>query len=147
MSKIGRNEPCPCKSGKKYKKCCEANEPVIRAGPTLKSKPFYFEYDDHDEKLVSDSNHVVDLINEGKYEEAELAAKKLLVDYPEVHDGFERLGALYEKTGDQVQAILMYQKALNFTLDKDNYNYYDDEGREYYRKKIVALSATAFNQA
>lgn len=20
--KIGRNEPCPCKSGKKYKKCC-----------------------------------------------------------------------------------------------------------------------------
>jgi peptide deformylase len=22
MSKTGRNEPCPCKSGKKYKKCC-----------------------------------------------------------------------------------------------------------------------------
>jgi len=20
--KVGRNEPCPCKSGKKYKKCC-----------------------------------------------------------------------------------------------------------------------------
>ena len=20
--KIGRNEPCPCESGKKYKKCC-----------------------------------------------------------------------------------------------------------------------------
>lgn len=22
--KIGRNDPCPCGSGKKYKKCCEA---------------------------------------------------------------------------------------------------------------------------
>ena len=22
MDKIGRNEPCPCGSGKKYKKCC-----------------------------------------------------------------------------------------------------------------------------
>lgn len=22
MSKVGRNDPCPCKSGKKYKKCC-----------------------------------------------------------------------------------------------------------------------------
>jgi len=22
MSKIGRNDPCPCGSGKKYKKCC-----------------------------------------------------------------------------------------------------------------------------
>lgn len=24
MTKIGRNDPCPCGSGKKYKKCCEA---------------------------------------------------------------------------------------------------------------------------
>lgn len=23
--KVGRNEPCPCNSGKKYKKCCAAN--------------------------------------------------------------------------------------------------------------------------
>ena len=23
--KVGRNEPCPCGSGKKYKKCCGAN--------------------------------------------------------------------------------------------------------------------------
>ena len=26
MPKIGRNEPCPCGSGKKYKKCCERLE-------------------------------------------------------------------------------------------------------------------------
>ena len=24
-SKVGRNDPCPCGSGKKYKKCCGAN--------------------------------------------------------------------------------------------------------------------------
>ena len=23
MSQVGRNDPCPCGSGKKYKKCCE----------------------------------------------------------------------------------------------------------------------------
>jgi len=23
MDKVGRNDPCPCGSGKKYKKCCE----------------------------------------------------------------------------------------------------------------------------
>jgi hypothetical protein len=23
MAKIGRNDPCPCGSGKKYKRCCE----------------------------------------------------------------------------------------------------------------------------
>ena len=26
VEKIGRNDPCPCGSGKKYKKCCGANE-------------------------------------------------------------------------------------------------------------------------
>jgi uncharacterized protein len=26
--KTGRNDPCPCGSGKKFKKCCGANEPV-----------------------------------------------------------------------------------------------------------------------
>ena len=24
-NKVGRNDPCPCGSGKKYKKCCGAN--------------------------------------------------------------------------------------------------------------------------
>jgi hypothetical protein len=26
MTKIGRNDPCPCGSGKKYKKCCEKSK-------------------------------------------------------------------------------------------------------------------------
>ena len=26
MVKIGRNDPCPCGSGKKYKKCCQAQD-------------------------------------------------------------------------------------------------------------------------
>jgi preprotein translocase subunit SecA len=25
QEKVGRNDPCPCGSGKKYKKCCGAN--------------------------------------------------------------------------------------------------------------------------
>lgn len=27
MSEPGRNDPCPCGSGKKYKKCCLLNQP------------------------------------------------------------------------------------------------------------------------
>ena len=29
MGKIGRNEPCPCGSGKKFKRCCLGKEPDI----------------------------------------------------------------------------------------------------------------------
>lgn len=30
MRKVGRNDPCPCGSGKKYKKCCMAKDEVQR---------------------------------------------------------------------------------------------------------------------
>ena len=30
MSKIGRNNPCPCGSGKKYKRCCEKKESKVK---------------------------------------------------------------------------------------------------------------------
>lgn len=30
MKKSGRNDPCPCKSGKKYKKCCNGKDVQIR---------------------------------------------------------------------------------------------------------------------
>ena len=31
-AKIGRNDPCPCGSGKKYKNCCGANPNVVGKG-------------------------------------------------------------------------------------------------------------------
>jgi preprotein translocase subunit SecA len=30
--KVGRNDPCPCGSGKKYKHCCMRSEAGVRAG-------------------------------------------------------------------------------------------------------------------
>jgi uncharacterized protein len=33
-NKVGRNEPCPCGSGKKYKNCCY----LIQKKPTIKKK-------------------------------------------------------------------------------------------------------------
>ena len=39
--KVGRNDPCPCGSGKKYKSCCLKNVPVKKSKFTAKwlSKP------------------------------------------------------------------------------------------------------------
>lgn len=42
MSKIGRNEPCPCGSGKKYKRCCESSgtyERIPQLGPEPQHGP------------------------------------------------------------------------------------------------------------
>jgi len=39
MTKIGRNEPCPCGSGNKYKKCCLNKETVPAADVATAEQP------------------------------------------------------------------------------------------------------------
>jgi len=38
MVKTGRNEPCPCGSGKKYKKCCLLEEQLEKRNDSIKNK-------------------------------------------------------------------------------------------------------------
>jgi len=38
-NKTGRNEPCPCLSGKKYKKCCMIQPEPIPEGVIVKDEP------------------------------------------------------------------------------------------------------------
>ena len=44
------------------------------------------------------------MVHEGKLDEAEQAARDFLVRFPEVHDGYDRLGMVYEARGDNKQA-------------------------------------------
>jgi hypothetical protein len=44
MTKIGRNSPCPCGSGKKYKRCCQAKEAhLVRPVASLPNGPGSFD--------------------------------------------------------------------------------------------------------
>lgn len=60
--------------------------------------------DEEADGLTRDSNAVVDLVDEGRLDEVERAARELLERYPEVHDGYDRLGMVYEARGDRRQA-------------------------------------------
>jgi tetratricopeptide (TPR) repeat protein len=143
MSKIGRNEPCPCGSGKKYKRCClhqheaAAAERAAAAAAQAAAQlaPPVLAWDD--DGLDDASNRVVDLVHEGKLDEAEQAARDLLARYPDVHDGFERLAMVYEARGDRTQAAEYYRKALVFMVD--NADNYDPEGIDWMRKKAESM--------
>ena len=40
MSKVGRDSPCPCGSGRKYKECClEEDKEAQRQGPRARIDP------------------------------------------------------------------------------------------------------------
>ncbi len=50
------------------------------------------------------SNAVVDMVQAGNLDAAEQAAHDLLARFPDVHDGYDRLGMVCEARGDHRQA-------------------------------------------
>ena len=122
MAKTGRNDSCHCGSGKKYKRCCldkdaiSASASVSETAARTLAAPGSglpdIEWDD--EGLDEASNGVVDLIRARKLDEAEKAARDLLVRYPGVVDGHDRLGMVYEALGDKKQAAHHYRQAIDF---------------------------------
>ena len=137
MSKIGPNEPCPCGSNKKYKKCCRLKEPVPQLWRPEKQSLSMVDWDFGEDDLDRESNRVIDLINEGRLDEAEECAKKLVIDYPEVCDGHDRLGMIYEKRGEFSHAIKMYQKVVEFISCQDGH---DEENLNFFKQKVSELS-------
>jgi len=132
MAKVGRNDPCLCGSGKKYKKCCLSLE---EPKPTPSQESFNWIVDTED-PFILDSNRVVDLIDVGELDKAEHLAEKLLKDHPEHVDGLERLAMVNEARGNREKAIGFYQRALKLIADDDGY---DEEIRKFYRGKIAQL--------
>lgn len=112
MAKIGRNDPCACGSGKKYKKCCMASDEAAATG-RLPSLASYFQEHDEPDELTEASNAVVDMIQAGNLDAAEQAAHDLLARFPDVHDGYDRLGMVCEARGDHRQAADYYRKAID----------------------------------
>jgi len=122
MAKIGRNEPCPCGSGKKYKHCClQQQEAAARALAAAAVRPIIdveiadsLSRFDAEDELTAASNAAVDLVHEGKLDQAEQIARDLLERFPDVHDGWDRLGMVYEARGDNRQAADCYRKIIEF---------------------------------
>jgi len=137
MAKPGRNDPCHCGSGKKYKKCCQpkeqanegeliAKDQAARAERTAARRSeqratkaeFLARFaeaaavPDEFEELTAASNAASGLVRAGKLEEAEAAAHDLLKRFPEVHDGWDRLGMVHEARGEKKHAADCYRKAL-----------------------------------
>ncbi len=151
MAKIGRNDLCPCNSGKKYKKCCMASDEAaarvarpaqpaaaLARRPSLAS--YIQDHDEHDE-LTEASSAVVDMVQAGNLDVAEQAAHDLLVRFPDVHDGYDRLGMVCEARGDHRQAADYYRKAIN--VIRRHPGNYDPEFEAVFQRLIDRLDAQA----
>lgn len=48
MTKVGRNDPCPCGSGKKYKKCCldkRLRQQIVMVGSPVPLRGFHYDHE------------------------------------------------------------------------------------------------------
>ncbi len=84
------------------------------------------EEDQLDDALEAASNAVIDLVKAGKLDEAEAASRALLARYPDVHDGWDRLGMVHEARGNSREAADCYRKVLDFLSEHPDYT--DDDG-------------------
>lgn len=92
--KPGRNDPCPCGSGKKFKKCCQVNTATLH-GAEQSTAPG-----------PAELNQLVALFNAGHYAELESRARSLLGRYPDSGLGWKILGAALQIQGKDSLAAL-----------------------------------------
>ena len=82
--KIGRNDPCPCGSGKKYKKCCLDELQSVKITNKIEEvdsiNPFFKQYNSFD-LLQSIAGLSIIPKNHGKYVRLEQLATKIIQNY------------------------------------------------------------------
>ena len=138
--KIGRNQPCPCGSGKKYKHCCLNDHEAIRRtkneGGTGDRQISQTEQD----RLIYKIEEAFALLGTGHYTEASEQASKLIIDYPNedrLHD-IRVTAHLYLKAFDAAIAICRQRLAVA----ESEKAYFIEKGR--YRDADIDHPALAY---
>lgn len=144
MVKLNRNAACPCGSGKKYKRCCLPRDRETAAQRRDQAAPEEFSslspivvLDDDD--LEQLSNSVLDLIDEGRLDEAEKACRQLQRKFPDVIDWIEHTGAVHEARGETDKAVEYYRRCLQY-ID-DHPDYFEEASKDWYRRSITRLES------
>jgi tetratricopeptide (TPR) repeat protein len=106
MTKTRRNDPCPCGSGKKFKRCCLTDNRS------------------DNETLDSLLDRYYAHMNAEQFDQAEGIARELLRRFPERIDGDERLGEVYEaRQRDLPRAAEHFRRAAErMTPQEPNYD-------------------------
>lgn len=107
MAPIARNAPCPCGSGRKYKKCCLGkSEPAAPAQASV--EPVFAETD-------SDalSNQANALIRQRKWAAAQAICERLRTEFPDEIDADDRLAQLHAAQEQWASALVHAQAALD----------------------------------
>lgn len=113
--KPGRNDPCPCGSGKKFKKCCHDKFEARLGMSSISVKESI--------PTLAEMNQIVALYNAGRYVELEGQARLLVEQYPGSGFAWKVLGTSLWVQGQGKEALPALYKATEFLPnDAEVYN-------------------------
>jgi len=141
MSKTGRNESCPCGSGKKYKRCCwrrdreAASQTATAANAIPPSTPWPWVVLEDDE-LNELSNEIVFLLGEGRIEDAEQVWEQLNRKHPDEIDPLHRKAMILEARGHYREAALYYRRTAQYTRTHEGF---EPEATDHFEAKADEL--------
>ncbi|MBI5657961.1 MAG: tetratricopeptide repeat protein [Nitrosomonadales bacterium] len=113
MNKPGRNDPCPCGSGKKYKKCCLA----ATEAQSAPSHPPQTASDNSDTAAKAHYRSGNAFLEQGKPGAAISSYRMALALKPDYAEAHVNLGNVLYEQGNLDEAIENFHKALTFRLD------------------------------
>lgn len=138
---VGRNQPCPCDSGKKYKLCCL----VPDDSPPVWPPPRHWDQDwAEDDQLDQLTNSVMGLLRRGEVVQAEAACQELREKYPDYIDWLDRTAMVLEAKGDLEESAEFWRKAAEYAATHDGF---DPEGVDDYRENAERVEAELRGEA
>ena len=116
MNATGRNKPCPCGSGKKYKKCCLERDEALARQTRPVDLPTSGE-DDFTTELLPKVDEAVDRllirVEKGQFEDVEAGLEALLRKHPDYHTTNYAMGVYLAMVRKEPEsAIPFFQKAV-----------------------------------
>jgi hypothetical protein len=146
MAKIGRNEPCPCGSGRKYKRCCQTSVSQ-RPAPTAFETANDAHHEPYDElcpccvqRLELHADRVADELIAGHLDHAEALCQKLIADFPTEAEGLDLLSMILQERGQHDTALEVLRRASAIAHARPEY---DADVRADMRDRIRQLELCA----
>jgi hypothetical protein len=146
MAKIGRNDPCPCGSGKKNKKCCAgiarpAAESLVGAVEPLKPHDHVCDFcGDELDELNDRADQILDELLDGRVDDAEVLCHEFIRDFPGEAEGLDLLSMICESRGQRERALELLRQASTIAHANPEY---DAETRLHMRERIEELEVRA----
>lgn len=125
--KVGRNDPCPCGSGKKYKRCCLGKHEEADLAVGAEEVAAARQKEKEEQRLLSSIEQTFNLFAGERYDEAIQAASRLLETYPDEDRLHDILASSHMHGGDSDEAVEVCRR--RWEVAKEEKAYFIKHGR------------------